>query len=209
MSYINYHASLLPYKLSKNSVKYKNYVRDIGSKIVTDELWYSSYANEFIYRPLLLKDREILFEKILLNSRTSKDLLTLVNKEFIENKRNNIITPIQRYYLLTSICMHPFNAFNYLTDINGAMNIEKPKLLQSIIKDGYYFATVVKYLGGEMELTFELTFKPPELDLIIDKIISNNSLKLARILYNCRQLSETQKDLLAPFVVAMKLSKKV
>lgn len=209
MSYINYHVSLLPYKLSKNSVKYKNYVKDMGRKMVTDELWYSTYATEFVKRPLLPKDKDILFEKILMHSRMSADLLTKVNKEFIKNKRNNIISPIQRYYLLTSICMNPTSAFYYLTDIDGAMNIEKPRLLRVVIKDEQHFETLVKYLGGELKLYFKIIFKTPEFDLMIDKILSNNNLKLAKILYNCKQLSEEQKDLLAPLVVAMKLSKKI
>lgn len=165
-----------------------------------------SKSHEFVYGLISEKKREELFQNIIINSNKSVELLMFVDTEFVKNHRTNIINMIERYHLISSICLNSGSAYMYLCEPDSnPCYLERIEILQSIVQSKEY----IHYLLHHAPNYTLRSLKENEIDIVLNKILELDDELLAFDLYNEKEikLSESQKEKLAPLVVVVKLAK--
>jgi len=171
-----------------------------------DYTWVSSYKgtiDEFVNKPLLLDERDDLFYKILMSSTASAELLARVDIEFLKNKRTHIISPVERYHLITSVCMKPQTAMKYFYD-GYPFRAEQTKLVETFIDNDYCLGNIV-FTTNQFPIKKLTEY---EITLIVNKIVERQDIKRAvKIYYNqAFKLTNQHKEQLSSLIIAAKLS---
>lgn len=168
--------------------------------------YYYSEPRRFVYDIISEKERQELFKIILSDSYKSLDLLLAIDREFINNDRKNIVSHVEKYSIISSICYDPKAAYTYLCEEDNCANyLERIRLIESI-------ASSEEQINNLLNFSLVSTLKSldeKEIDIILNKILELNNWQLAVNLYKEKNivLSEQQKEKLAPLIVAMQLAK--
>lgn len=166
---------------------------------------YFKCSEDFAYKPISEEGRKKLFERIILDSWLSLDLLLVVDYEFFKNKRKNIISPIERYHLINSICLKPRCARDYLKNeyYLCTSKLERIKLIKSVVTS----EEQTEYLINHTSTKAFNNLGSEEIDILLNAIFDfqDKEYYISR-LYNRKniKLNEGQLNRIAPIIITEK-----